>query len=200
MGFSLVPPISRNLTDKSRPSEQEQDVAAGAYPFANPFSKVAADDRGFHPSVFSPGVCEAMAEFAANSFDESQDLPGGTPGSASHSTFLRGKERPPGVLACPFEDCDFRHLVDYTQATLEESWKTHVYDVHWPTPTKNWKSCGWEGCGLALKNRSSAWNHLAVHIKHFHIRCPTEGCFTYFSRAHLASKHVRETHTGKRRS
>ena len=203
MGFTLVL-VSRNLTNQSRLSKQDDD--------SGHITAVAADNRGFHPSTFSSRAHEDMTELTTDPSNEPYDEPRELPCSVSHLTYRTrddicasrrsGEERQPETILCPFYGCNFRHLVDYTKQTLEceGSWKSHILNVHWPEGSCNWEVCRWDCCGLPQNNRSSAWKHLAVHVKEFYVKCSLKGCFVYFSRGDRVSQHIRETHMGQKRS
>jgi len=160
--------------------------------------------------VFTPTVQEDATELTIppppdNDIQHEEIL-----GPADHPTprscegtraVLGSREHHPEEINCPFYGCDFRHLVDYTKETLERrgSWKNHIRDSHWSGGSDSWRVCQWDRCKARQASRSSAWKHLAVHVKEFHVKCSYEGCFSIFTRADRVPQHIREVHLGEGR-
>ena len=181
-----------NLTKSPRLSNQDGISGHSATATSN--------DRGFHPSVFSPGVYEDIIEPFLESYEARAVSP--TPSLEDDVCVSRHEEEEPlpaEIVRCPFDDCNFSHSVDRTQATLEceGSWKCHVFDVHWPQGSRNWQVCQLGRCGLPQRSRSSAWKHLAVHARKFRVDCPVKTCTASFSRGDRLPQHMREKHAGQ---
>ena len=162
-----------------------------------------SNDRGFHPSVFSPWAYEDAIEPTTGFFPESYETtravnPAPPPeDDACASQRGWGERSPVEVFRCPFGDCNFSYNINRTQhAALEwkDSWKHHVYNVHWPVGSRNWQVCQLNRCGIPQRCRNTAWKHLAVHVRNFRVECPIVTCTSSFSRGDRLSQHMRQKH------
>jgi len=180
--------IPRILTNPSRLSKQ--DAVSSYLPTA------AVDRRSFHPSIFSPGA--HVEELTAESSHEGPETSSVVdPIQDDARATQRGEEeRLQDLLSCPFEGCNFSHIVDYTRGPVEGPWKDHIFKVHWPTGSRNWKICRVDECGISQNNRNSAWKHLAVHVPGFRVKCPF--CTTYLSRGDRVGQHISQQHPGQK--
>ena len=183
------------LTKSPRLSNQEGT-------FRHP-STITSKDRGFPPSVFSPGIQEDFTELTADFSRQGRetacsfDLTTSLEDDLYFSRYEEEQQSLAEIVRCPFDGCNFSHTVDRTQATLEceDSWKPHILKVHWPEG--GWQVCQLDQCGLTQSSRSSAWKHIAVHVSEFRVDCPFESCTASFSRGDRVAQHIREKHGDK---